>query len=101
LIHHFFGTDELSPGLSTLSELGTYIEAFPIKLGVSRLTPAMVKGEAAELWCRKMSGHTYGEWRHVLVQQRDFEQALKTGITTFGELGKRLRALAASRAPAR
>jgi type III restriction enzyme len=57
----------------------------------------MVKSEAAELWCKKLSGHTYGEWRQVLVQQRDFEQALNTGVKTFADLGKRLRALAAAR----
>jgi len=60
-------------------------------------TNTFVKSEAADLWCKKMSGHTYGEWRHVLVQQHDLEQALKTGVKTFGELGKRLRALTAAR----
>lgn len=60
-----------------------------------------VKSEAADLWCKKMSGHVYGEWRHVLVHQHDLEQSLKIGVKNFGELGKRLRALTAARSVTR
>lgn len=56
-----------------------------------------LKAEAAERWCRKMRGHRYGQWNYVLVEQRDFEQALKIGVRSFGELAKRLRAVTSAR----
>jgi len=52
-----------------------------------------LKREAAEIWCRKMSGTIYGEWRHILVPQQNLERAIEVGVKTFGELAKRLRAL--------
>lgn len=46
----------------------------------------MVKREAAQLWCQKMSATQFGVWRHLLVQQRAFERALAAGTTTFAAL---------------
>lgn len=57
----------------------------------------IIKSEAAELWCKKMSGSTYGEWRYVMAQQRDFEHAIGMGLTTFSGVSKLLRARAGSR----
>jgi type III restriction enzyme len=48
----------------------------------------IIKSEAAELWCKKMSGRTYGEWRYLMVQQRDFEHAINRGFKTFSALWK-------------
>jgi len=56
----------------------------------------MVKAEAAELWCRKISGASYGKWRYLLVNERDFDRAQDAGAKTFGELSKRLLAAASS-----
>jgi type III restriction enzyme len=56
----------------------------------------MIKSEAAELWCRKMSGRTYGEWRYLMVQQRDFEHAISQGFKSFAALWKLIRARTAS-----
>ena len=58
----------------------------------------MVKSEAAELWCKKMSGVTYGEWRYLMVQQRDFEHAISAGMKSFSGLWKLVRARSMSRA---
>ena len=57
----------------------------------------MVKSEAAELWCKKMSGVTYGEWRYLMAQQHDFEHAIIVGMKSFSGLWKLVRARSASR----
>ncbi len=46
----------------------------------------MVKREAAQLWCQKMSATQFGAWRHLLVHQRAFERALLAGTRTFSAL---------------
>jgi type III restriction enzyme len=56
----------------------------------------MVKAEAAELWCRKISGGNYGRWRYLLVNEKDFDRALNAGAKTFVELSKRLLATVSS-----
>lgn len=62
------------------------------------ITPnTRLKSEAAEIWCKKMSGSRYGEWRYLLVPEQDFEHAVKAGVKTFAFLAKRLRALDAAR----
>lgn len=45
-----------------------------------------IKKEAADLWCARMSGTTYGQWQHLMAEQRKFEYALSRGTTTFAEL---------------
>ena len=35
-----------------------------------------LKSEAARLWCEKMSGTKYGQWRYLFVPQRKLEAAL-------------------------
>jgi hypothetical protein len=52
-----------------------------------------LKSEAAEIWCTKMSGTAYGEWRRLLVPQLEFENATKAGVKTYAKLAARLRAL--------
>ncbi|MBX3349008.1 MAG: DEAD/DEAH box helicase family protein [Nitrospira sp.] len=49
-----------------------------------------LKREAAHLWCERMSGTRYGTWRHLFVQQRNFEKALNAGVSTFAELAETL-----------
>ena len=51
------------------------------------------KNETAEIWCRKMSGSMYGEWRHLFVPQQDFEKAIRVGVKTLDVLARRLHAL--------
>ena len=51
------------------------------------------KNDTADIWCRKMSGSLYGEWRYLFVPQRDFEKAIRVGVETFDVLARRLRAL--------
>jgi hypothetical protein len=46
----------------------------------------VLKQEAAQLWCEKMSGTQYGTWQYLFVQQREFERALGTGMQTFVQL---------------
>ncbi|MGD0948909.1 MAG: S24 family peptidase [Candidatus Binatia bacterium] len=45
-----------------------------------------LKRHAAEAWCEKMSGTSYGPWRYLFVQQRKFEAALSSHIATFAQL---------------
>jgi type III restriction enzyme len=45
-----------------------------------------LKSEAARLWCEKMSGTKYGQWRYLFLQQRKLEAALASGIRTLTEL---------------
>lgn len=48
-----------------------------------------LKSEAAQLWCEKMSGTKYGQWRYLFIAQRQFEK-LSLQISTLSELEKRL-----------
>ena len=45
-----------------------------------------LKSEAAELWCEKMSGTNYGQWRYLFVQQRKLHSALASGVKRLAEL---------------
>lgn len=42
-----------------------------------------LKSEAARLWCEKMSGTKYGQWRYLFAQQKRLEAALSLGIDTL------------------
>ena len=42
-----------------------------------------LKSEAARMWCEKMSGTTYGQWRYLFVQQRKLEAALTAGMKSL------------------
>lgn len=45
-----------------------------------------LKSEAARIWCEKMSGTKYGQWRHLLVPQRKLEAALTCGVQSLKDL---------------
>lgn len=45
-----------------------------------------LKSEAAQLWCEKMSGTRYGQWRYLFVQQRKLEAALAGRVASLAEL---------------
>ena len=47
-----------------------------------------LKSEAARLWCEKMSGTKYGQWRYLFVQQRKLEAALAAGVRSLAELAE-------------
>jgi SOS-response transcriptional repressor LexA len=47
-----------------------------------------LKSEAARLWCEKMSGTKYGQWRYLFLQQRKLEAALASGVRTLVELAE-------------
>jgi type III restriction enzyme len=47
-----------------------------------------LKSEAARLWCEKMSGTKYGQWRYLFVQQRKFEAAIAGGVKSLAELAE-------------
>ena len=49
-----------------------------------------LKSEAARLWCEKMSGTKYGQWRYLFLQQRKLEAALGAGVKSFAELAASL-----------
>ncbi len=49
-----------------------------------------LKSESARLWCEKMSGTKYGQWRYLFVQQRKLESALASGVNSLGELTESL-----------
>ncbi|NLN12376.1 MAG: S24 family peptidase, partial [Acidobacteria bacterium] len=49
-----------------------------------------LKSEAARLWCEKMSGTRYGQWRYLFVQQKKLEAALAAGVKSLGELAESL-----------
>lgn len=49
-----------------------------------------LKSEAARLWCEKMSGTKYGQWRFLFVQQRKLESALAAGVKSLAELAESL-----------
>jgi len=47
-----------------------------------------LKSEAARLWCEKMSGTKYGQWRYLFLQQRKLEAALAAGVRTLADLAE-------------
>ncbi|MGH8544064.1 MAG: DEAD/DEAH box helicase family protein [Gammaproteobacteria bacterium] len=49
-----------------------------------------LKSEAARLWCEKMSGTKYGQWRYLFVQQRKLEAALAAGVHSLADLADAL-----------
>ena len=49
-----------------------------------------LKTEAAHLWCEKMSGTKYGQWRYLFVPQRKLEVALAAGVESLAELAESL-----------
>jgi type III restriction enzyme len=49
-----------------------------------------LKSEAARLWCEKMSGTRYGQWRYLFVPQRKLEAALAAGVKSLAELAESL-----------
>lgn len=49
-----------------------------------------LKSEAARLWCEKMSGTRYGQWRYLFAHQRKLEAALAAGIASLAELADSL-----------
>ena len=49
-----------------------------------------LKSEAARLWCEKMSGTKYGQWRYLFVAQRDFDRPSVSSALTLGELADRV-----------
>ncbi len=51
-----------------------------------------LKTEAAHLWCEKMSGTKYGQWRYLFVPQRKLEVALAAGVNSLAELAESLAA---------
>jgi SOS-response transcriptional repressor LexA len=49
-----------------------------------------LKSEAARLWCEKMSGTKYGQWRYLFVQQKKLEAALAAGVLSLADLADAL-----------
>ena len=49
-----------------------------------------LKSEAARLWCEKMNGTKYGQWRYLFVPQRKLEAALAAGVKSLAELAESL-----------
>jgi len=52
----------------------------------------MLKREAAELWCERMTRSGQGSWSHLFVPQRQFQRTVRDGVTTFLELVRALKA---------
>jgi hypothetical protein len=42
------------------------------------------------MWCEKMSGTKYGQWRYLFAQQRKLESVLAAGVKSLGELAASL-----------
>lgn len=53
-------------------------------------TNTALKSEAARLWCEKMNGTKYGQWRYLFVQQKKLEAALASGVASLAELAQAL-----------
>jgi SOS-response transcriptional repressor LexA len=53
-------------------------------------TNTALKSEAARIWCEKMNGTRYGQWRDLFVQQRKLEAALASGVRSLAELAESL-----------
>lgn len=49
-----------------------------------------LKSDAARIWCEKMSGTKYGQWRYLLLPQRKLETALASGVKSLAELAESL-----------
>lgn len=49
-----------------------------------------LKSEAARLWCEKMSGTRYGQWRYLFVPQRKLEASLAAGVNSLADLADAL-----------
>jgi hypothetical protein len=49
-----------------------------------------LKREAARLWCEKMTGTRYGQWRYLFVAQRAFDRSSIADAPSLNELTKRL-----------
>jgi hypothetical protein len=45
-----------------------------------------LKSESARLWCEKMNGTKYGQWRYLFVQQKKLEAALAGGARSLADL---------------
>jgi len=45
-----------------------------------------LKSEAARLWCEKMSGTRYGQWRYLFVPQKKLENALAARVKSLSDL---------------
>jgi hypothetical protein len=61
--------------------------------GEMRLNTTL-KSEAARLWCEKMSGTKYGQWRYLFMQQRKIEDGLAGGVRSVSALSQSLAATA-------
>lgn len=53
-------------------------------------TNTALKSEAARLWCEKMSGTRYGQWRYLFAQQRKLEAAWAGGVRSLADLADAL-----------
>jgi SOS-response transcriptional repressor LexA len=49
-----------------------------------------LKSEAARIWCEKMSGTKYGQWRDLFVPQKKLEAALISGVKSLAQLAESL-----------
>jgi hypothetical protein len=49
-----------------------------------------LKSEAARLWCDKMSGTKYGQWRYLFVAQRAFDKPSASHAPTLREIAIQL-----------
>jgi type III restriction enzyme len=49
-----------------------------------------LKSEAARIWCEKMSGTKYGQWRYIFAQQRKLEAAFASGVGSLVDLADAL-----------
>ncbi|MDG6912601.1 MAG: DEAD/DEAH box helicase family protein [Nitrososphaerota archaeon] len=48
----------------------------------------ILKSQAAQQWCAKLSGEKYGNWRYLLVPQQDFERAVGRRVSSVTELAR-------------
>lgn len=46
----------------------------------------MLKTEAATIWCEKISGTRFGQWRYLFVPQPKFEAAMRAGVKSMEKL---------------
>jgi type III restriction enzyme len=46
----------------------------------------ILKREAADLWCERMTRSGQGEWKHLFVPQKAFEKATAAGVKSFAAL---------------
>jgi type III restriction enzyme len=50
----------------------------------------ILKSQAAQQWCAKLSGEKYGQWKYLLVSQKDFERAVSRGADSIEKLARTL-----------